>query len=227
MSIDSLFLEDSLSYLLDESNYSILLESSTEETATSSIFTYGFGSGSYSSDVITYGFNIPTDVGSNTGYLTQLVNTYYLFTEDGQNIVIGEGEEYPLLVEFDDYLTDRRVKLLVKGVGELGELANEFTITMPSMRCISNGRFDENPYGYVRPNIGSNLPVLTSVIYSNIENMGTVNTNLGNTSGEYILGLVNENMGFKNRANRLSNLTLQSTGILTTPNYAYLYAYVY
>lgn len=226
MSIDSLFLEDGwLSYLLDESDYSILLESSTEVTATASIFTYGFGLEGTSSKLPTYGFNIP--IYENSGYLDQRFSTYFLYLENGDLIELEDDAEFSvLMVEFTDgAIDDKRLTSHVVSNGELTDFPQSFSMNLQNLSCASYGQ-SNHAFGYLDSYTSPNMPVVGCDISANLTFFGNVNKTLSPVIGSSIIGDVNNNFGFGQSLN-LNSLSVVATGVLVPPNYGYFYNYIY
>ena len=101
MTVNTLLLEEGpLSDILDESSFSILLEDSTLPSASSSIFTYGFGSGSSIADIITFGFNIPEIIEISTASIV----TYGLGNDAVLEKILVYGFNLPPLDTITGYL---------------------------------------------------------------------------------------------------------------------------
>lgn len=227
MTVNALLLEEgSLSYVLDESSFSVLLESSTAPSAASSIFTYGFGNGATLENILVYGFDLPP-LDANTGYVDQRFSTYFLYLENNDLIELEDDVQFSvLMVEFTDgAINDNRLKSHVVSNAELDELPRSFSINLNNLSCVSYGQ-SNHTFGYLDSYTAPNMPVVSCDISANLTFFGNVNATLSPVIGRSIIGDVNNNFGFGQSLN-LNSLTLSATGVSIPPNYGYFYNYIY
>lgn len=228
MPVNTLLLEEgSLSYILNESSFSVLLESSTIPNAASSILTYGFGTGSSLADIITFGFSTGSGLDLNTGYLDQRFSTYFLYLENGDLIELEDDVEFSILMtEYNNGdIEDTRLKSHLVSNAGLSDFPQSFSMNLNNLSCVSYGQ-SNHAFGYLDSYTAPNMPVVSCDISANLTFFGNVNKTLSPIIGSSIIGYVNNNFGFGQSLN-LNSLSVVATGVLVPPNYGYFYNYIY